>query len=146
MTGAGALAMSPALRAAAGDMGGFEPLLLVLASTIVATKLFGALAQRLGQPAVLGELLAGVVLGTSVLGLFNTHNPVLHAFAEIGVLVLLFQIGLHTDLRSLAKVGATAITVGGVGVVVPEQVVGSQYQVLMVGVVASLPLVPTAFR
>jgi Kef-type K+ transport system membrane component KefB len=97
----------------------FEPLLFVLAATLIATKVLGALAQRFGQPAVLGELIAGVLLGASVLGIFDTHHPVLHAFAELGVLVLLFQIGLHTDLRALGKVGSTAITVGGVGVVLP---------------------------
>lgn len=101
------------------DAPGFEQLLFILAVTLVATKVLGALAQRIGQPAVLGELVAGVLLGMSVLGIFNTHNPVLHAFAELGVIVLLFQIGLHTDLRALGKVGSTAITVGVVGVVLP---------------------------
>jgi Kef-type K+ transport system membrane component KefB len=104
-------------EAAAGD--GFEHLLLVIVATIVATKALGELAQRAGQPAVLGELVAGVLLGGSVLGLFDPSDPVLHALAELGVLMLLFQIGLHTDLRSLVRVGATAITVGTVGVVVP---------------------------
>jgi Kef-type K+ transport system membrane component KefB len=111
-------ALGPVVFAAV-DAPGFENLLFVLAATLVATRLLGALAQRMGQPAVLGELIAGVLLGTSVLGIFNTHHPVLHAFAELGVIVLLFQIGLHTDLRALGKVGSTAITVGVVGVVLP---------------------------
>lgn len=99
--------------------GGFEHLLLVLVATIAATKLFGEVAQRIGQPAVLGELVGGVLLGGSVLGLFDPGDAVLHALAELGVLILLFQIGLHTDLRSLAKVGPTALVVGLVGVVLP---------------------------
>lgn len=99
--------------------GSFETLLLALVATIAATKLLGELAQRIGQPAVLGELLAGVLLGASVLGVFDPADPVLHALAELGVLILLFQIGLHTDLRSLAKVGPAALLVGTVGVIVP---------------------------
>ncbi len=107
----------PFLAAAGAD--GFDTILLALVATIAATKLFGELAQRVGQPAVLGELLAGVVLGGSVLALLDPARPVMHAFAELGVLILLFEIGLHTDLRALARVGATAITVGTVGVVLP---------------------------
>lgn len=109
----------PFFLAAAGEAGSFEHLLLVLVAVIVATKLFGELAQRIGQPSVLGELVAGVVLGGSVLGLFDPADPVLHAIAELGVLILLFQIGLHTDLRSLAKVGSTALFAGAVGVILP---------------------------
>jgi Kef-type K+ transport system membrane component KefB len=105
--------------AAAGEAGAFEHLLLVLVAVIAATKLLGEAAQRIGQPAVLGELVAGVLLGGSVLGLFDPADPVLHALAELGVLILLFQIGLHTDLRSLAKVGSTALFAGLVGVVLP---------------------------
>lgn len=105
--------------AAAGGNTEFEHLLLVLVAIVVATKLLGALVQRIGQPAVLGELVAGVVLGGSVLGVVNPADPVVHALSELGVLILLFQIGLHTDLRSLAKVGSTALVAGGVGVVLP---------------------------
>jgi len=94
-------------------------LLGILVATLVATKLLGELAQRIGQPAVLGELLAGVLLGASLLGILQPDDPVIHAFSEIGVLVLLFEIGLHTDLRSLLGVGSAAATVGLVGVVVP---------------------------
>jgi Kef-type K+ transport system membrane component KefB len=109
----------PMFLAAAGEAGGFTALLLVLVAIIAATKLFGELAQRIGQPAVLGELVAGVLLGGSALGLFDPTDPVLHAMSELGVLILLFQIGLHTDLRSLAKVGSTALFAGVVGVVLP---------------------------
>ena len=94
-------------------------LLTILAAIIIATKLLGEIAQRFGQPAVLGELLAGVVLGASALNIYDTHDPVLHTFAELGVVVLLFQIGLHTDLKSLRKVGSTALVVAAVGVILP---------------------------
>jgi Kef-type K+ transport system membrane component KefB len=111
------LPIHPFFRAGGGAE--FEGLLLAFVAIIAATKLLGELAQRIGQPAVLGELIAGVLLGGSVLGLINPTDPVLYAFAELGVLILLFEIGLHTDLRALAKVGSTALTVGVVGVVLP---------------------------
>jgi len=85
----------------------------------VATKVLGELAQRLGQPAVLGELIAGVLLGGSVLGIVDPSSPVLTAFAEIGVIVLLFETGLHTELRSLVSVGSVATTVALAGVAFP---------------------------
>ncbi|GJG86658.1 Na+/H+-exchanging protein [Gemmatimonadetes bacterium T265] len=94
-------------------------LLGTLVALLVATKLLGALAQRFGQPAVLGELLAGVLLGGSLLGVLDPADPVLHAFSELGVLVLLFEIGLETDLRALVRVGGAATTVALVGVALP---------------------------
>jgi Kef-type K+ transport system membrane component KefB len=97
----------------------FVNFLATLVAIILATKLLGALAQRLGQPSVLGELLAGVVLGGSVLGIIDPHGPVIFALAELGVLILLFEIGLHTELGSLLRVGASAVSVGLVGVILP---------------------------
>jgi Kef-type K+ transport system membrane component KefB len=105
--------------AAVGGANEFSALLLVLVAIIAATKLFGELAQRIGQPAVLGELIAGVLLGGSLLGVLDPTDAVVHALSELGVLILLFQIGLHTDLRALAKVGSTALFAGSVGVVLP---------------------------
>jgi Kef-type K+ transport system membrane component KefB len=97
----------------------FPHLLAVLVAVILATRLLGEAAQRLGQPAVLGELVAGVLLGGSVFGILTPGDPVIHALSEIGVIVLLFEIGLHTDLKSLAAVGSSALTVGLVGVAIP---------------------------
>lgn len=94
-------------------------LFLILATLVTAARLAGVLARRVGQPAVLGELLVGVVLGPSVLGIVDPHDPFLHLLSEFGVVILLFQIGLHTDLKQLLKVGGAASAVGGVGVVVP---------------------------
>jgi Kef-type K+ transport system membrane component KefB len=101
------------------DTHNFHALLGALVALMVATKLLGELAQRFRQPAVLGELLAGVLLGSSVLGIIDPAQPVLHALGEIGVLVLLFEIGLHTDVRALARVGGAALTVAAAGVVLP---------------------------
>lgn len=100
-------------------MHNFPHLLFVLVAIIIATKLLGEGAQRIGQPAVLGELVAGVVLGVSALGILDPADPVVSALSEIGVLVLLFEIGLHTDLESLLQVGSEAIVVALVGVAIP---------------------------
>ena len=94
-------------------------LLVTLAAILIATRLLGELAQRMGQPAVLGELLAGLLLGPSVLGLLDPTDPVMEVLAELGVLILLFEIGLHTNLKRILQVGPAAAMVGIVGVVVP---------------------------
>jgi len=93
--------------------------LVALVAPFVATKLLGEIAQRLGQPAVLGELVAGVILGASVLGVVDPADPVIATMAEIGVLILLFEIGLETELASLIRVGGVATTVAVAGVVLP---------------------------
>lgn len=80
---------------------------------------FGMAAQRIGQPAVLGELIAGMVLGQSALGILNPSDPVISALAELGVVLLLFTIGMETDFRRLARVGGAAGTVALVGVILP---------------------------
>ena len=110
------------VAAAPLSAGGVDPvasLLTALVAIFVTTKVLGELSQRLGQPAVLGELIAGVLLGGSVLGLVDPSNAVLQAMAQIGVIVLLFETGLHTELQSLLNVGKTATTVALAGVLVP---------------------------
>lgn len=94
-------------------------LLLTLAAVLAATKLVGAMARRIGQPAVLGELVAGILLGGSVLGVLDPGEPVLKTLAELGVLILLFEVGLETDLQALRRVGGAAVTVGVAGIVLP---------------------------
>lgn len=94
-------------------------LLLVLAAMLALAKVLGDLFERMGQAAVIGELLAGVLLGPSLLKLVDPHQPVIEAFSEIGVIILLFQIGLETDLRKMLKVGSAAFAVAMVGVIVP---------------------------
>src|SRR5262245_20789019 len=86
---------------------------------LVAAKAAGGLARRLGQPSVLGELVAGVALGPSLLGWVDPGREVFHLLGELGVVVLLFLIGLETDLKALMKVGGEAATVALVGVVLP---------------------------
>lgn len=110
-----------ALGAAPLDTAGLsiEQFLLLLAVILVAAKVLGELAERIGQPAVVGELLAGVILGPSVLGFVDPALPSLHLLAEIGVVLLLFGIGLETDLKRLVSVGGAAFTVAIVGVLLP---------------------------
>ena len=98
----------------------FFILLVVLLSAKVAGELF----ERIGQPAVLGELVAGIVLGTSMLGIVpvdpaDPHGAVIHVMAEIGVAILLFEVGLETDLREMFRVGSAAFMVAVVGVILP---------------------------
>jgi Kef-type K+ transport system membrane component KefB len=95
---------------------------LVLAAILVAAKLLGELAERIGQPAVLGELVAGVLLGASALGVVpadGTEAELIRVLAELGVLLLLFEIGLETDLREMFRVGPASLSVATVGVVLP---------------------------
>jgi Kef-type K+ transport system membrane component KefB len=93
--------------------------LFLLVIILVSAKLLGELAEKIGQPAVLGELLAGVLLGGSVLGVLDPHVEIVHLLAEVGVILLLFQIGLETNLARFMKVGGTAAMVAVVGVALP---------------------------
>jgi len=103
-------------------------LFFALGILITIAKIFGYLATRFGQPAVLGELIAGVIMGPSVINLlhigalFPTGTSVEHTvieFAEIGVLLLMFSAGLEVDLASLTRVGWTALAAGTIGVMAP---------------------------
>ena len=91
----------------------------ILCVMLGAAKLFGHLARAVGQPSVLGELLAGVVVGRSVLGVVDPSVEVLSLLGDLGVVVLLFSIGLETDLKQLLKAGPAATVVAIAGVVLP---------------------------
>jgi Kef-type K+ transport system membrane component KefB len=82
-------------------------------------KILGEVFIRLRMPAIVGELLAGVLLGNYVLGIISTENHVLMSFAEIGVIFLLFHVGLEIRVKDLFAVGRTAVFVGLLGVIVP---------------------------
>ncbi len=94
-------------------------LLLSLLAIFAAAKLFGELAERIGQPAVLGEMVGGIVIGVSGLHFIDPHAPVLHLLSELGVVLLLFLIGLETDLHRLLSVGGAAVSVAVAGVALP---------------------------
>lgn len=97
--------------------------ILWIALILIAAKL-GGVVERFGQPPVLGELLAGVVLGNLALAGIDffepaATDPILAFLAELGVIVLLFQIGLESNLTQLGRVGARALLVAVIGVVLP---------------------------
>ena len=92
--------------------------LLSLIIIYVSARLLGELAARLGQSAVLGELLAGVLLGGSLLNLVQATDT-LKLLGEVGIILLLFEIGLESDLQSFLKVGWSAAAVAILGVVTP---------------------------
>ena len=89
-----------------------------LAIILLAAKLGDELFKRIGQPAIIGEILAGLLIGPSVLG-FVEPGETIEVFAELGVVFLLFWVGLETKLSEMREVGSTAAIVGVSGVVVP---------------------------
>lgn len=97
---------------------------LALAVILLAARLGAELAVRLGQPAVLGELLAGLLLGN--LDLVGVHllegiatDPAVDLLARLGVILLLFQVGLESTVRQMLAVGGSALLVAALGVATP---------------------------
>lgn len=93
-------------------------ILLDLFIMLAAAKLMAEVFERLGQPAVVGEILAGVIVGPSLLG-WVTPSEVISILAEFGVIFLLFNVGLETKPQSIFAVGRRAMTVGVLGVLLP---------------------------
>jgi Kef-type K+ transport system membrane component KefB len=98
--------------------------ILVLVLFIIAAKIGGELLGRMGQPPVLGELIIGVLLGN--LGLFGftaleplRDNVMLRVVAEIGAILLLFEVGVESDLVQLLAVGWSSLVVATLGVIAP---------------------------
>jgi Kef-type K+ transport system membrane component KefB len=112
---------------ASEGMGHADPVASValwLVVVLLAAKLGGDLAVRIGQPAVLGELVIGVVLGNLALAGFPGFEPIksdpfIDMFARVGVLVLLFEVGLESTVAQMLKVGWSALLVAILGVIVP---------------------------
>jgi Kef-type K+ transport system membrane component KefB len=71
------------------------------------------------MPPIIGEILAGMILGSYVLNVIDTHNEVLMTFAEIGVIFLMFYVGLEIRVKDLFAVGKTSVRVGILGVIIP---------------------------
>jgi Kef-type K+ transport system membrane component KefB len=94
------------------------PLLLKLAVALLAARAAAELAERFRQPAVLAEIAAGLVLGPSLFGLLEGED-VIRALGELGAVLLLFEVGLHMDLKELGRVGRSALQVALIGVVTP---------------------------
>lgn len=92
--------------------------LIQLVIILIAARVVGELAAYLQAPSVIGELLAGIIIGPSILGLLEI-SPTIHLLAEIGVVLLLFEVGLETDLGRLSAAGLKALTIATVGVFLP---------------------------
>ncbi len=120
------LLLCPALAWASGgdDHGAFGATLLGLTVVLLAAKVGADIAQRLRQPAVLGELVAGVVLGNLDLLGVKAFLPIaddafLDGLANLGVIVLLFEVGMESTVAKMAKVGTSAALVAILGVIAP---------------------------
>lgn len=107
---------------------GAGPILLDIAIIVLAAKLAGELFERIRQPAVIGELLVGSLLSASLLGpylglpdlsgqLESIDISILETLAALGAIILLFEVGLESDIRQLTKVGASSLLVALIGVV-----------------------------
>jgi Kef-type K+ transport system membrane component KefB len=132
----------------------FLNFIAALAIIIVAAKVSGYISTRLGQPAVLGELLAGIILGPTFLNMLGTWpvfsedeylGEIIQLMAEIGVLLLMMLAGLELDLAEMLNSGKAAALSGTLGVIVPL-ILGfgtallfglSQYEALFMGLALS---------
>lgn len=111
-------------------------LLLLLALIVIAAKLAGAAANRIGQPAVFGEILVGLILGPTVLNVLDwsmflpgatveygeappSLHGVIHDLAEVGVVLLMFIAGMETNLAEMKRVGRVALWAATGGVLLP---------------------------
>jgi Kef-type K+ transport system membrane component KefB len=128
--GAAVLFGAQCARADAGGEGsgaahGLDPMVLLgVAVILIAAKLGGELFERIKQPAVLGELIIGILIGNLVLtGLTAAEplktNEIISALAEVGVIILLFEVGLESNLSEMLEVGWSSLFVAVAGVVAP---------------------------
>lgn len=102
----------------------FGRMLFGLVIVLTAAKLGGDLMERIGQPSVLGELIFGIVIGNLyLLGIdwfdFVKTDSGVRILSEVGVVLLLFEVGLESDIKKMASVGASAFVVATLGVIAP---------------------------
>jgi Kef-type K+ transport system membrane component KefB len=91
---------------------------LTLLIILLTARIFAELATRMQAPSVIGELLAGVILGPSLLGWIEPFEAI-KLMAEIGIILLLFEVGLETDVKRLVRTGIKSLVVAMVGFVLP---------------------------
>ncbi|WP_038055489.1 cation:proton antiporter [Thermodesulfobacterium hydrogeniphilum] len=111
---------------------------LYLAILLFLAKLLGSILNKIKIPSVLGEIFVGILLGQSILNIVPM-NEVIETLAEIGIILLLFQIGLESDIKQLKKVGFSAFLVACIGATIPL-VVGAlvSYYWLDISLITSL--------
>jgi Kef-type K+ transport system membrane component KefB len=100
------------------DAGSAVQIPLSMLVVFASAKLLAEIFERLGQPGIVGEILAGVLIGPYVLG-WMAPNEVLRILSDLGVMFLLFRVGLDVKASDLMKVGGTAFLVATIGVIVP---------------------------
>jgi Kef-type K+ transport system membrane component KefB len=106
-----------------------EQLILSIGVILLAARLFGLVFQRLGQPRVVGEMTAGIILGPSFLGKFfprafayvfpSSSTPALMALSEVGLLLFMFVVGLEVDLKRIQKQRAAVVLISNISIVLP---------------------------
>ena len=117
--------LSQTIFASEGGGHGLDPTVLVgVAVILLFASLFGELFEKINQPSVLGELVAGIVIGNLVLIGIPYAEPfktdvVIEALAQIGVIILLFEVGLETNLKEMIQVGGSSFVVAIIGVIAP---------------------------
>ena len=92
--------------------------LFEIALILLSTKVLGILTKRFALPQVVGALLAGLVMGPAMLGILQ-ETTLMNQLAELGVIVLMFNAGLDTDLGELKKAGRSAFIIAVIGVLIP---------------------------
>ncbi len=120
----GGIAASVAVAGGGGEHGAMIATTFMWIAIILLFAKIGGLVEKVGQPAVLGELVIGVILGNLALIGIHWFEPVMHNdiikfLAELGVVILLFQIGLESNIAQMKKVGMASFLVAIVGVVLP---------------------------
>lgn len=92
--------------------------LIQLVLILLSARVVGEIAAYFQIPSVIGELVAGIIIGPSLLGLVEMSNPI-HLLAQIGIILLLFEVGIETDIGHLSSAGTKALVVAISGVVLP---------------------------
>lgn len=92
--------------------------LIQLVVILISARLLGELANYFKAPPVIGELLAGIIIGPSLFGWIEL-TPAIHLLAQIGIILLLFEVGIETDVGRLTSAGPQAILVALIGVILP---------------------------
>ena len=100
--------------------------LLIIAIILLSTKLLGLISERIHMPQVVGALLAGILLGPSVLNAVSETDFLLKT-SEIGVIMLMFTAGIDTDMKELKETGVRASVIAVLGVFVPLFLCGWLY-------------------
>ena len=106
-----------------------EQLILSIGAVLIATRVLGWIFQKIGQPRVVGEMIAGILLGPSLFGRFFPDSfafvfpasslPALTVLSELGLLLFMFVVGLEVDLKRILKQKAAVVLISNVSILLP---------------------------